>query len=347
MDSEERRIGVRQGKTQVDHSYVHIGRTRSRLQLTSPTRACSVERMRRSHPHDRADSSGRSRSSRYVEEEVDRMMRRAEASGCFDTSLQSMPPKRRELTSSSRAGVRRVEHSSVPADRQRRREVKLEDADQRVPLKRRKQATPVEEPRTHHEHPDRYARRMSRQQRGDSPPAQAKPMPSGKVATGSNTTPLPRAILRPREHSRGRPPLTTEENEKEPMEVFAAQGASAEQEEVLHVETYETLRQSMSPPWLPDYIRGAMVMRERKGGVKELACRLCIMNIGGRKEKWYKDWGSLWEHFKACHHKRTTQTAMVLHLAERWQELTDTHRESGLGWTLQYYDTRPPEHSTW
>eukprot|EP00971_Amphidinium_carterae_P032102 632168-Amphidinium_carterae.1 len=38
---------------------------------------------------------------------------------------------------------------------------------------------------------------------------------------------------------------------------------------------------------------------------------------------------------------------MVLHFAERWQELSDTHRESGLGWTLQYYDTRPPEHSTW
>eukprot|EP00971_Amphidinium_carterae_P290620 5770882-Amphidinium_carterae.1 len=283
MDSEERRFEVWQVKAQVDHSYAHLGSDRSRLQLT-PTRACSVDRMRRSQPQERAESSGRSRSSRYVEEEVDRMLRRAEASGCFDTPLQSASSVRREPTSTSRAGARRIEHTSVPAARQRRREVKLEDADQRVPPKRRKQATPVEEQRTHHENPDRYARRMSRQQRGDSPPAQAKPMPRGKVATGSNTTPLPRAILRPREHSRGRP-TPAEESRKEPMEEFAAQGAAAEQTEVLHVETYETLRQTMSPPWLPDYIRGAMVMKERKGGAKELACRLCIMNIGGRKEK--------------------------------------------------------------
>eukprot|EP00971_Amphidinium_carterae_P311318 6187621-Amphidinium_carterae.1 len=271
MDSKERRFEVWQVKAQVDHGYVHLGNDRSRLQLT-PTRACSVDRMRKSQPQDRADSSGRSRSSRYVEEEVDRMMRRAEASGCFDTPLQSASSARREPTSTSRAGARRIEHTSVPAARQRRRE-----------------ATPVEEQRTHHEHPDRYARRISRQQRGDSPPAQAKPVPRGKVATGSNTTPLPRATLRPREHSRGRLTPAAEESRKEPMEVFAAQGAAAEQNEVLHVETYETLRQTMSPPWLPDYIGGAMVMRERKGGAKELACRLCIMNIGGRKEKWYKD----------------------------------------------------------
>eukprot|EP00971_Amphidinium_carterae_P079241 1568062-Amphidinium_carterae.1 len=62
--------------------------------------------MRRTQPQDRAGSSGRSRSSRYVEEEVERMMRRAEASGCFDEPLRSTPSKRRETASSSRAGVR-------------------------------------------------------------------------------------------------------------------------------------------------------------------------------------------------------------------------------------------------
>eukprot|EP00971_Amphidinium_carterae_P341201 6479889-Amphidinium_carterae.2 len=38
---------------------------------------------------------------------------------------------------------------------------------------------------------------------------------------------------------------------------------------------------------------------------------------------------------------------MILHLAEQWRNLSDTPRESGLGWTLQYYDTRPPEQSAW
>eukprot|EP00971_Amphidinium_carterae_P223597 4436432-Amphidinium_carterae.1 len=89
----------------------------------------------------------------------------------------------------------------------------------------------------------------------------------------------------------------------------------------------------MCPPWLLDYIRGAMVIRMRRGA-KGRACRLCVMNIGGRKEKWYKEWDSLWAHFKDCHHKRATQAAMVLHLAEHWMEMSDTHRESGLGWTL-------------
>eukprot|EP00971_Amphidinium_carterae_P072977 1443235-Amphidinium_carterae.2 len=82
------------------------------------------------------------------------------------------------------------------------------------------------------------------------------------------------------------------------------------------------------PPWLPDYIRGAMVIRKR-GSIKEMACRLCVMNIGGRKEKWYKDWDNLWHHFKDCHHKKATRAAMILHL-KQWHTLTDTHRESGL-----------------
>eukprot|EP00971_Amphidinium_carterae_P143520 2843582-Amphidinium_carterae.3 len=76
-----------------------------------------------------------------------------------------------------------------------------------------------------------------------------------------------------------------------------------------------------------------MVMRERRGGAKDLACRLCIMNIGSRKEKWYKDWGSLWEHIirPVITIARPRQQCMVFHLAERWAEMSDTHRESGLG----------------
>eukprot|EP00971_Amphidinium_carterae_P331963 6465818-Amphidinium_carterae.2 len=71
------------------------------------------------------------------------------------------------------------------------------------------------------------------------------------------------------------------------------------------------------------------------------------MNIGGRKAKWYADFDSLWTHFKDVHHKKATQAAMILHLADRWAQLSDTHRESGLGWCLQYFDNRPAEHSTW
>eukprot|EP00971_Amphidinium_carterae_P223761 4440045-Amphidinium_carterae.1 len=38
---------------------------------------------------------------------------------------------------------------------------------------------------------------------------------------------------------------------------------------------------------------------------------------------------------------------MILHLADKWVHLSDTHRESGLGWCLQYFDQRPADHSTW
>eukprot|EP00971_Amphidinium_carterae_P108912 2156698-Amphidinium_carterae.2 len=96
--------------------------------------------------------------------------------------------------------------------------------------------------------------------------------------------------------------------------------AGAEQEG-MHGETYDTMSAAQCPAWLPDYIRGAMVIRKRNG-IKEMACRLCVMNIGGRKEKWYKEWDNLLSHFKDCHHKRATQAAM-------------------------YYDTRPPEQSAW
>eukprot|EP00971_Amphidinium_carterae_P107821 2134942-Amphidinium_carterae.2 len=285
--------------------------------------------MRRLRQEERPRSSGRSRSARYVEEEVARMMQHAEDKGSFAgaerrTSRQRTDRRESHATSSHRGDGRRSHEPPIA------RTVKLEETDHREPLKRRKHATSDITPRSHKENPERYARRIEHQQRDRSPEAKPKEMPRPGVATGSNATPIQRAILRPRPRARtGIEPQSLLDDDS------AADGggsisdhASVEEREILHGETYNTMTAAQCPPWLPDYIRGAMVIR-----------RLCVMNIGGRKEKWYKDWDNLWYHFKDCHHKKATQAAMILHLAEQWHNLTDTHRESGLGWTLQYYDT--------
>eukprot|EP00971_Amphidinium_carterae_P032164 633175-Amphidinium_carterae.1 len=183
--------------------------------------------------------------------------------------------------------------------------------------------------RTHKEDPQRHARRIAA---GKEPSVEAIPkkMPRGVVATGSNALPLQRAILTPRPRSASPTDLRDLAEERRQKPTAASDGTERTAAVgIVHGEDYVTLSEEQSPPWLPDYIRGAMVVRQTKKG-RELACRLCIMNIGGRKAKWYSDFDSLWTHFKDVHHKKATQAAMILHLADRWAHLSDTHRESGL-----------------
>eukprot|EP00971_Amphidinium_carterae_P020428 402561-Amphidinium_carterae.1 len=118
------------------------------------TRSHGEARMRRTRQKERPSSSGRSRSARYVEEEVGRMMQQAEEICSFDRSPQRPLHRQREhgrkqqLRDSQRnVSVRHQERTGA-------REVKLEEADTREPLKRKKRATSELTPRSHKEHPD-------------------------------------------------------------------------------------------------------------------------------------------------------------------------------------------------
>eukprot|EP00971_Amphidinium_carterae_P012154 239325-Amphidinium_carterae.1 len=303
-------------------------------------RARPADTMGRTKDKDKTVETGRSRSSRHVEEEVARMMREAEAHGSFGERSRSSKQLRRPTEQATQPRARVKEPQPTDERRQRSvpgasgpggaveergrsqgvREVRLREAVKREPLQRRKRNTEEMSVRTHKEDPRRHARRITAEKE-PSVEAIPKKMPRGIVATGSNALPLQRAILTPRPRSAS-PTALREVRRPKPNEELETRTFAG-------MEDYVTLGAEESPPWLPDYIRGAMVVRQARKG-KELACRLCLMNIGGRKAKWYADFDTLWMHFRDVHHKKATQAAMILHLADKWAHLSDTHRESGL-----------------
>eukprot|EP00971_Amphidinium_carterae_P249688 4955947-Amphidinium_carterae.1 len=94
---------------------------------------------------------------------------------------------------------------------------------------------------------------------------------------------------------------------------------------VLHGLEEEKLSSPMRPPWFLKHFRGAKVM-----------------NIGERKDKWYKDWDNGEAHRKDCHSKHAMANMVAIRM-----ERSGTHDERGLGWTLQYYDTQPAALRRW
>eukprot|EP00971_Amphidinium_carterae_P267499 5306375-Amphidinium_carterae.2 len=181
----------------------------------------------RSRQKDRPSSSGRSRSARYVEEEVERMMKEAEEKGSFRSGHKRPTHTQRDAAERQDRELRREENMRQHT-RTGSREIKLAAADTREPLKRRKRATSELTPRSHKEHPDRYARRGASQQRGPSPEVAPKRMPKPHVATGSNAMPVQRAILRPRLRDRSRSGKDTQED----MPILLPIGASRVKEHV-------------------------------------------------------------------------------------------------------------------